>query len=313
MNNFFNEYLLAILLGIIQGITEFLPISSTAHMLLGAKLVTGGKDIGLAISNIIQGGTLVAILLYFAKDIKDTFGHILRLRNPELRNNCIYNIKAWLYQKTNYKGKFASLDILIAQLVVATLPIIVFALAFRKSVENFRENFVAIALFLLIGSILMYWSDMRKHQVEKDQTQIMSLREVLIIGIFQSFAIFPGISRSGATISGALILGRPKKDAVRFSFLLSIPTLFLASVKDFWDVLTTTKLPLFPVIWDSKITAIPLSWSAIALASVVSFGVGWFCLNWILKYLSNKPVRNFVIYRIILAILLIILVRFKIL
>jgi undecaprenyl-diphosphatase len=326
MIQFFNtfsvlsEIILAILLGIVQGITEFLPISSTAHLLLFSKYLAG-KDISLMASNIIQFGTFIAILQYFSIDIKLLLSHVLKRITTFSFKDFLQSVNRWVTGK-QVNSKESSLDILVAQLFLATLPIIVVAIFLRKLSEQLRGDLRNIAYFLTIGGCIIIFAELVylkrggsfiKNETDKYNMSNFTILDTFIIGLFQSFAIFPGISRSGATLAGGLLTGKNRASAVRFSFLLSLPALALSSVKDIFDLLSDFKkgaIYLTPntLSWNSS--SIELSLISILLGTIVAYIVGILSLKWLLKYLSTNDSKIFIIYRILLVIFILSSVTF---
>ena len=286
--NGLREIVFGIILGIVQGITEFLPISSTAHLRLISGILTG-KDIGLTTSNIIQFGTLLAILQYFRADLVVFWQRIWQIltENSEMQK-FITTFQNWQQGKTDQflaeienrnfsqkpsteitKAEFAKAefidvqinqeknskkssenqekvfqsgkiktkkkdlenqktDIVLSQLLVGTIPIVVLGFLLKSFAESNR-NIPEIGLFMIIGAVLLGLSEYFHLQTKKlEHTKILNFGETILIGIFQSLAIFPGMSRSGSTLAGSLFLGRDRKESVRFAFLLSVPALFLS-------------------------------------------------------------------------------------
>lgn len=311
-----NEYILAIIIGIVQGVTEFLPISSTAHIILATK-VLASKQISLAASNVIQFGTFIAILQYFKEDVLLLVKHVIyRITNPK---GMINNIVGWIKGKNNLVSQFsnqAHLDALLAQMAVATTPIILAALLFRKYVEGYRSNLYAIALFLTIGGLIIVLAEIvyKKRQAKEvltDSTTDTSkygsnfnFLQTVTVGVFQSIAILPGISRSGATLAGGLFSGQNRANAIRFSFLLSLPAIGISSIND--TISLAKELPkgditLLPTVSGWNNTDINLSIVSIALGLIVAYFVGLLCLRWLLKYLSKNDSRIFIVYRLALV------------
>jgi undecaprenyl-diphosphatase len=312
-----NELFLTILVGITQGLTEFLPISSTAHIRLITSILAKGRDIGLNSSNIIQLGTLFATLQFFNKELSGIWGRIKEIStSTDSFNNFSKNFTSWRKNQKNFLGNQKQIenDILISQLIIGTLPIILFALLLNNFVDSTRSlNY--ILSFLIAGSGLMALAEFiykKNSKLPKNTTNttLLSLIEVLLIGMFQSLAIFPGISRSGATISGALMVGKPRSIAVRFSFLLSIPAIMLSGLFDsikyiIFSIKNPNFLPVANFWTDSKIN---LSLSSIIIATFFAYIVGYICLRWLLSYLSNHTVKSFIIYRLLLAFVIFIYV-----
>jgi undecaprenyl-diphosphatase len=316
-----NEYILAAILGIIQGISEFLPISSTAHLRLVSALLLNGRDIGLGASNIIQFGTLIAILQYFRKDLKQYYIRIKGIiTNSEIRNEFSENFRSWwdfstlegiskTEEQLDLEPKITNqTDLVLAQLAIGTLPVVVFGLILKNMAENSR-TLVEIGIFLLAGSALMYTAEWIHTQAEtKKKPKIMTPSDVILIGLFQSLAAFPGISRSGATISGALMLGRDRKESVRFSFLLSIPSLALLGLSDIFSTLWDIKdngLNLLPDLRYWTNSTVNLSLLSLFIAFILAYLIGLVVLKWLLKYLSTNTFQNFIIYRVLLAVVII--------
>jgi undecaprenyl-diphosphatase len=308
---FVSELVLSVVLGIVQGITEFLPISSTAHLLLTSEILTGGRDIGLTASNVIQFGTLIAILRYYWGDIKSLLSRLwVIIFKNEQRKRFISHVSLWWNnQLEGQVNQDMHDDVTLVQLVIATLPIIVFALLARRVVENLRDNLLFVALFLILGAILITAAEIRaKKSTKQHKNAILGRMEVLLIGLFQCFAVFPGMSRSGSTMAGALFLGRPRSQSVRFSFLLSIPALGLSSVYDLIkavsDFLKGSTF-LLPVSSNWTQSSVQLSVLGLFVAFVVAYFVGIASLRWLLRYIGTNDSRWFITYRIILASLII--------
>jgi undecaprenyl-diphosphatase len=325
-----NEIILAILLGVIQGITEFLPISSTAHMRIVSEFLVG-KDFGLSTSNIIQFGSLVAILQFYFKDIKGLFYRAINiLKSPRELNFFIKNASTWITNENTLldTSTETKLDITITQLVVGTFPIIVTSLLFRGFIEKvFRQNILWIAVFLAFGSALMafadyYFSSNKEKNLDlikvtgenstvteeavNKKNKYFTIYDVLTIGIFQSLAIFPGVSRSGATLSGALLLAKNRSESIKFSFLLSLPALFLSGIYDIFKLFTSniSQLTVFPNANNWNNSELLLSISSILLATFLAYLMGLFFLKWLLKYLANHTTTVFVLYRITLVLVI---------
>jgi len=318
MPHFVQEILLAFFLGFTQGATEFLPVSSTAHMRLVSEVFLQ-KDFGLAASNVIQAGTLVAILQFYFDDVKRIFVRFFELLNPKNLQQFFQNIKYWINQKNKNELDTISqtqlTDIEIAQMTIATLPIIIIGFLLRDFIDEYlRSNLVWIGLFLILGAFLMassdfYYSNLKKkNQIKNGQNvSIFSPVNTLIIGLFQSFAVFPGVSRSGGTISGSFFLGKSRKLAVRFSFLLALPAIGLSSLYDFFKILTdpNNSLTFLPGVANFANDKINLSLLSLGIAVITSYFSGLIFLKWLLRFLANKKLYTFVFYRLILGAVII--------
>lgn len=311
------EIIVSVILGVIQGISEFLPISSTAHLLISGNILSGGYDLGLSTSNFIQFGTLIAILVFYRGEINSLFVNLyINLTNPRQFNRFIDTNKKWLVSTTQnnltQKDKY---DIILLQLIIATIPLIISALFLRNLIENLRNDLRYIAMFLIFGGILITFAEIIYRLISKktnNNDELFSLKQVLIIGVFQAFAIFPGVSRSGSTLAGALLTGRNRKEGVYFSFLLSIPAILLVSLYDSVKVLLELlrgNINFFPSASGLVIvnnSSFSLSLVSLIVAFATSYFVGIWCLRWLLKYLSKNDSKVFIYYRIIIAILILI-------
>lgn len=251
------ELISALILAVVQGVTEWLPVSSSGHLVLAERIL--GYNGGLEFSVALHFGTLMAVFVYFGKEITDIFQDLLRAR---------------------WKSEHARLGFL---LIVATIPAAIVGYLFR---DVFREIFsdlgiVALGfgvtgLFLLIASL-----DFGKRKEIKN----MGFANAFLIGLSQIFALFPGISRSGATISSGLVLGLKEKEAIKFSFLMSIPVIFGANI----------------IAIGNKTLEAELVW-----ATIVSFLVGIITIHFLYKFVltSRRNLRWFAVYALLLALML---------
>ena len=258
----------AIVLGIVQGLTEFLPISSTAHLKIVPRLL-GWEDPGAAYSAVIQLGTVVAVLVYFAKDlVRLTKAFVTGLLERKL---------------------FGTEDSRLAWFVgLGTLPIGMLGLLFKKSIEGSLRSLYVIAGSLIVLAVVLFVIE--RFASHKRTLAEMTLKDGLIIGLWQALALIPGSSRSGTTITGGLSLGFTREAAARYSFLLSIPATTLAGVFELKHLLEATSRP---------------STAALAVGTVVSFVTGMAAIAGLLSFLRSRSMLVFVIYRIALGVLLI--------
>lgn len=258
----------AIVLGLVQGLTEFLPISSTAHLRIVPELL-GWKDPGAAYSAVIQLGTVAAVLIYFRRDL--------------------VNLTAAFFQGLARRQPFATLESRLAWFVlVGTLPIGVCGLAFKRYIEtSLRSLYIISASLILLAIILFVVERLASHQRTLAD---MRWRDGLIIGAWQALALIPGSSRSGTTITGALSLGLRREDAARYSFLLSIPATSLAGIFELKHLLEADSRP---------------STLALVMGTVVAFGSGWAAIAWLIRYLRTRSTMVFVVYRVALGLALI--------
>jgi undecaprenyl-diphosphatase len=257
----------AIVLGLVQGITEFLPISSTAHLRIVPALL-GWDDPGAAYSAVIQLGTVGAVLVYFAKDLLKlgkAFGQGLLTKQP-----------------------FGTLDSRLAWFVgLGTIPIGVLGLLFKKRIEHdLRSLWVMSISLIVLALVLAVVEKVAKHTKTLEQ---MTLRDGLTVGAWQAIALIPGSSRSGTTLTGALSLGFNREDAARFSFLLSIPATTLAGIFELKHLLGATDAP--PVL-------------LLVVGTAVSFFAGLLAIWGLLRLLRTRSTMVFVVYRIALGVTL---------
>jgi len=265
----------AVVLGIIQGLTEFLPISSSAHLAV-VPYVTGWRDQGIEFDIALHFGTLLAVFAYFFRDwlqiIAQGFG-IQQGNDPRLARNPKL---LWL-------------------LVAATIPAGVIGLLFEKQAEAAGNNLYSIGTMMIVIGVFMAWADRRARQ-SKDVGQV-SMADALIIGAAQALSVIPGTSRSGITISTGLLRGLDRGSAARFSFLLAMPVIAGAALKNFLD------------IWKHGLA--PDMQAAFAVGIVVSAAVGAVTIRFFMEFLRRRSLMFFVTYRIVFGILVIALAIFR--
>lgn len=254
----------AIVLGIVQGLTEFLPISSTAHLRIIPALL-GWDDPGAAYSAVIQLGTVAAVLVYFAKDLKrltKAFVAGLSSRQP-----------------------FGTEDSRLAWFVgLGTIPISLAGLAFRSAIKTSLRSLYVVSASLIILAIVLFIVERRASQ--KRTIGELTLKDGIIIGLWQALALIPGSSRSGTTITGGLALGLRREDAARYSFLLSIPATTLAGLLELKDLLRATERP---------------STLVLVVGTAVSFAAGMAAISGLLRFVRSNSMLGFVIYRVVLG------------
>jgi undecaprenyl-diphosphatase len=266
----------AIILGIVQGLTEFLPVSSTAHLTVIPWLL-GWKDPGLAFDIALHVGTLAAVLIYFFRDWMQVLIQGFGLGtgpDPALKQN--RNL-LWL-------------------MIVATIPAGIAGLLFQHKVETtLRSPYVIAATAIGVG-LIMWWADSAGRR-QKDIGAV-SWGDSIVVGLAQALAVIPGVSRSGITITAGLFQGLERETAARFSFLLSTPVIAAAAAKDFWDLLKH----------DGGIA--PDMRSAFLVGIIVSAITGCIVIRFFMNYLRERSLTGFVIYRVIFGIIVIALATF---
>jgi undecaprenyl-diphosphatase len=269
------EWWEAILLGAVEGFTEFLPISSTGHLTILESVLgysTDDPDI-TAFTAIIQSGAVLATLLFLRRDIARLLGAWLRgLADREQRSG-----RDWLFAWA---------------VIVGSLPIIVVGLAFKDQIETTLRSLWFVGSALILFSGVMYYADSRATQRRHEED--VTWRDTLIIGLTQCIALIPGISRSGATMSAGLLREIDRVTVTRLSFFLSIPALTGASILQ-----SFTK---FDEIQNG------VGWGPTLLATAVSFVVAYFAISWLLRYIARHDYGIFIAYRVVLGTVVLLLV-----
>ncbi|MEU6427969.1 undecaprenyl-diphosphate phosphatase [Microbispora sp. NPDC046973] len=254
------DVLQAIVLGLVQGLTEFLPISSSAHLLIVPKLA-GWGDPGAAFTAVIQLGTMLAVLIYFWRDIvRITWTWLRSLWTPELRGDLDARM-GW------YIG-------------LGTIPIGVAGLLFKDAIEGPARNLWLNAVMLIVFGLLLLVADQMGRK--KKEVADLTMRDGLIVGAWQMLPLIPGASRSGSTMTGAMFLGYTREAAARYSFLLSIPAVILSGLFELRHVGDGGGPPVVPTL----------------IATVVSFVVGYASIAWLLRYVARHSTIVFVVYRV---------------
>jgi undecaprenyl-diphosphatase len=274
----------AIILGLLQGLSEFIPISSTAH------LTIAGMMMGLIDPNhpeqwtsfiaVIQLGTLAAVFIYFSKEIKE-------IPRDFILENFSGKRKKFKEQSLNSRMGW--------YIILGSVPIVAIGLAMKKIIEGgFTKDPLVIASSLIGLAIILFIAE-RVAKFNKDMTKI-KMKDSLLIGLSQCLALIPGSSRSGTTITAGLFLGFDRETAARFSFLLSIPAIFGSGLYEFYKSLDY-------ITQDSLITLV--------VATVVSGISGYYAIAFLIKFLKTRSTMLFIVYRIVLGILIFVLVLGK--
>ncbi|MEV0184137.1 undecaprenyl-diphosphate phosphatase [Streptomyces sp. NPDC050625] len=272
----------SLVLGLVQGLTEFLPVSSSAHLRLTAAF-SGWKDPGAAFTAITQIGTEAAVLIYFRKDI----GRI---------------VSAWfrsLFDKATRQDHDAQMGWLV---IVGSIPIGVLGVTLKDQIEGpFRDLRITATMLIVVGVVIGIADRLAardetggRHRAPKQRKTLENLRakDGLIFGLCQACALIPGVSRSGATISGGLFMGYKREAAARYSFLLAIPAVLASGVFELKDAAGSGHV----------------SWGPTLFATVIAFASGYAVIAWFMKFISSKSFMPFVWYRIALGIVIIALV-----
>jgi len=253
----------AIVLGIVQGITEFLPISSTAHLRV-VPAFAGWPDPGAAFTAVTQLGTMLAVVIYFRRDLLRIVRTWSRsLREPELRSELDARL-GWY-------------------LVIATIPISIFGLAFKDQIETGARDLYLIGTALIVLGLVLLLAERVGTRTRDLQT--VGLRDAVVVGFAQALALIPGVSRSGSTITAGLFLGLRRETAARFSFLLSIPAVVLSGLLELGEFSGSEGSDLV----------------ALAVATAFAFVSGYAAIAFLLRFLVTHTTNVFVAYRVALG------------
>lgn len=262
------EPLHVIVLALIQGLTEFLPISSSAHLILPSQLL-GWPDQGLAFDVAVHVGTLVAVVAYFRRDL--------------------------LAMTTGWFGQFGSAGLnddgrLAWLILLATVPVGVAGLLFHDMIGDYMRSMLVIAITTIVFGLALGWADFRSSHSR--QLLQMTWQLALIIGCAQALALIPGTSRSGITMTAALFLGFSRSDAARFSFLLSIPVIFLSGLLEGISLIGVDDVP----------------WGSILAGGLIAGVTAYLTIHFFLSFIKRLSMMPFVIYRLALGAILLLMV-----
>jgi len=263
----------AVVLGIIQGLTEFLPISSSAHLRISAALL-GWDDPGAAFTAVTQLGTETAVLIYFRHDILKILSAWLRsFRRPELRSHPDARM-GWL-------------------VILGSMPIGVLGLLFETQIDSAFRDLRLTAVTLIVFGILLGIAD--RVGTKQRRLDELTVRHGIAFGLAQALALIPGVSRSGGTITAGMLLGYRREAATRYAFLLAVPAVFASGLYKLTDIGGGTP------------------WGQTLVATLVASAVGFVVIAWLMRFISTRSYMPFVFYRLALGALLIALVAFGVL
>ncbi|MEI6405811.1 MAG: undecaprenyl-diphosphate phosphatase [Actinomycetes bacterium] len=261
------SWLQALVLGISQGLTEFLPVSSSAHTLIVSRLFNW-PDPGAAFTAVTQVGTELAVIIYFRKDIVSIIG-------------------MWLRSLTNKSFRSEPEARMGWYVILGTLPIAVLGIVFKDAIETTARNLWVVALALVIMGLILGYADSSARHIKSDED--LKTRHAIIFGLGQAMALIPGVSRSGATITFGLFMGFKREVAARYSFLLAIPA-----------VLASALLEVPKIGSDTFV-----NWPATLVSTVIAFVVGYAVIARLMTYIKTASFKPFVIYRVVLGVILI--------
>lgn len=261
------EYAQAIWLALLQGLTEFLPISSSAHLILLPEII-GWSDQGVGFDVAVHIGTLIAVVVYYRKDLQLIIGDWFKTFSGKAPT--MYSRLAWY-------------------VIIGTIPATAVGFLFVM-VDGLSDNLrspVIIAAATVIFGLLLWFSEAIANELRRIKD--MRWQDALLVGLFQALAFIPGTSRSGITITAGLFLGLEREDAARFSFLLSIPIIMLTGVSNGYKLFRS---------------ADPVQWDMLAIGVIVSAIVAYLTIGWFLRLLDRVGLMPFVIYRLCLGVVL---------
>jgi len=254
-----------VFLSILQGLTEFLPISSSAHLIL-VPVLTAWEDQGLAFDVALHLGSLVAVIVYFRHDL-------------------INMTRSWF--QSLHTRKLDEDSRLAWAVILGTIPVGLAGLAFKGQIETVLRSPVYLAFGLIVFGLVLGWADWR-HRGKRTEYQI-NWKDVLVVGCAQALALFPGTSRSGITITAGLLMGMSREGASRFSFLLSIPVIALACMLETYYLVGSVET---------------VDWWAMFVGAVVAGISAYLCIHYFLTFIKRIGLMPFVIYRLLLGGLL---------
>lgn len=259
----------AMVLGLVQGLTEFLPISSSAHILIVSRLF-GWGDPGAAFTAVSQIGTEIAVLIYFRHDIARI-------------------VATWFRSLTDASLR-SSIDARMGwYVIVGTIPISVLGLTFASVIETSARNLWLVATVLIVFGVVLGLADRFGRKVK--ELDSLNVRDGVLFGFGQALALIPGVSRSGATISTGLALGYSRYAATRYAFLLAIPAVLASGLYE------ATKIGDDPNV----------QWGQTILATSIALIVGYLVISWLIKWVTTRSYLPFVIYRVVLGSVLLLL------
>jgi undecaprenyl-diphosphatase len=263
----------AIVLGITQGLTEFLPISSTAHLRI-VPAFAGWEDPGAAFTAVVQLGTMAAVVLYFREDL-------LRIGLAWLRSLRDASVRRTLDARLGW------------YILLGTIPIGIFGLIFKDQIENGARDLYLISIALIVFGLVLLAAE----EVGKKTRSIEELnrRDGIFIGVWQAFALIPGVSRSGSTISAGLFRGLDRPSAARYSFLLSVPAVVLSGLFELKSIVDGSE-------------HVHTGAGALIVSTFLAFVVGYWSIAFLLRWVAHHSTIVFVVYRVVLGVLVLVLV-----
>jgi undecaprenyl-diphosphatase len=254
----------ALVLGIVEGLTEFLPVSSTGHLILVGDLLDFNDEKGKIFEIVIQCGAILAVCWEYRAKLAEVLSGLFKDRSAQ---------------------RF------VLNLAVAFVPLAVLGLLFGKSIKAALFKPVPVAVAFVVGALVILWAERREHRIRVQAVEEMTWRDALKVGVAQCFALIPGTSRAGSTIIGGLLFGLSRRAATEFSFFLAVPVLFAASGYELFKhraLLSNADLGIF------------------GLGFAAAFVAAFFCVRWLLRYISRHDFTVFAWYRIAFGLIVLI-------
>jgi undecaprenyl-diphosphatase len=268
----------AAILGLVEGITEFLPISSTGHLIVAGSLLHFNDERGKLFEIVIQSAAILAVMWEYRTKILEIFTNLFTQDVP-------------LPVERQVNGKWVAVDIskrksaqrFVLNVFIAFLPLAIIGLLFGHKIKDALFNPITVAITSIVGAIFILWAEKRKHIVTVETADDLNWKDALKIGFAQALALIPGTSRSGATIIGGLFFGLSRKAATEFTFFLAMPTLIGATIYELYKeraLLNSADLDMW------------------AVGFIASFVSAFLCVRWLLRYISSHDFTVFAWYRI---------------
>lgn len=270
------SWLQALVLGLVQGLTEFLPVSSSAHLRIVSGVFFSG-DAGASFTAVTQLGTEAAVFVYFWRDIVRIIGAFFRGLTERSARGIDYRM-GWY-------------------VIIGTIPVAVLGLAFADAIRSGARNLVLVGTTLIVFALVLAAAE--RFGAQRRPLEQLTLRDGVGMGLAQSLALVPGVSRSGGTISAGLALGLTREAAARYSFLLAIPAVVASGLYSLPDAINPS---------DLATTNLQASGLQLLVATVLAFVVGYASIAWLLSYVVRHTIYVFVYYRIALGVLVLVLV-----
>ena len=280
------SFIEAMILGLVQALTEFLPISSSAHVRVAGELLNPGQEPGAAFTAIIQLGTEAAVLIYFWKDITRIIGRWFKALAGKIPHSDPDVRMGWL-------------------VIIGSIPIGVLGLLFEDQIDHTLRNLYITAIMLIVFGLLLGVAD--RIAPQRKELKELTVRDGILFGLAQALALIPGVSRSGGTITTGLLMGYTRQAAARYAFLLAVPAVFASGLYK-----AAQEVPAL-LTADGRAAAAAAgepSLLAIVVATAVAFVVGYAVIVWFMRVIETRSYMMFVIYRVVAGVVLLALLGF---